>query len=243
MAVTRITRVPIMPLGMVNAFIAHTPDGAVLIDTGLPGSEDKVAAALKRVGLSFPDISLIVVTHGHIDHAGNAARLRELTGAPILIQAQEAPFCARDAEMTFCPTGAFGRLFLRTGVAQRPYPGFAADIVLADGETLDTVRFGVPGTVRATPGHTPGSLSFNLSGGEVVVGDLLASGVLLGGIAFTGRPKRPPFEEDPAGVAASLQGLLDSGATRFHLGHGGPIRAAAVGRHIAALRRIVRSGG
>ncbi|MCW1932754.1 MBL fold metallo-hydrolase [Pararhodobacter zhoushanensis] len=70
----------------------------------------------------------------------------------------------------------------------------------------------------------------------MIAGDLLASGILLGGIALRGRPKSPPFEEDRAAVAASLRRLLAMGCETFYLGHGGPLPAAAVRRHIERLR-------
>lgn len=86
MSTVQIIRIPILPLGMVNSFLTVSPEAIVLIDAGLPGTEVKIGAALARIGRRFEDISLIVITHGHIDRAGNAARLRELSGAPIVLQ-------------------------------------------------------------------------------------------------------------------------------------------------------------
>jgi hydroxyacylglutathione hydrolase len=66
------------------------------------------------------DIKLIVVTHVHVDHAGSAARLRKLSGAPILAHRDDADFYSRKVPMTFCPTGLVGRVLRharRYGVA------------------------------------------------------------------------------------------------------------------------------
>jgi hydroxyacylglutathione hydrolase len=46
-----------------------------------------------------------------------------------------------------------------------------------------------------------------LSSQDALVGDLIALGILLGGIAFTGRAMRPPFEDDPQTVARELEHL------------------------------------
>jgi glyoxylase-like metal-dependent hydrolase (beta-lactamase superfamily II) len=70
--------IPILPFGMVNAHLIRSEAGCILIDTGIPGSEHKIGRVLAKHGLSFRDIKLIVVTHAHTDHAGSAARLREL---------------------------------------------------------------------------------------------------------------------------------------------------------------------
>ena len=80
----QIITIPILPFGMVNAHLIRSQAGCVLIDTGIPGSENKIGKALTEHGLTFRDIKLIVVTHAHTDHAGSAARVRELSGAPIL---------------------------------------------------------------------------------------------------------------------------------------------------------------
>lgn len=233
-----IIRIPILPMSMVNAFIVRCASGAILVDTGLPRSTEAVLGALARIGLGPRELRLIVITHAHVDHAGGAARLRELSGAPVAAHRADLPFLAREAPMTFCPTGWFGRAFLRSGLMHEPYQGFAPDIVLDDdGGTMDLAGFGCRGLVRATPGHTAGSLSVELEGGDVLAGDLLASGLLLGGIALRGRPKRPPFEDDPGRVADALEGLLARGGQRFHIGHGGPLPAPAVQRHVRTLRR------
>ena len=71
--------------------------GCILVDAGIPGSERKIAKVLTRHGLSMKDIKLIVVTHAHVDHAGSAARLRKLSGAPILAHRDDADFYSRKA--------------------------------------------------------------------------------------------------------------------------------------------------
>lgn len=137
--------------------------------------------------------------------------------------------------MTYCPTGWAGRLFLRTPVPHEPYIGFEPDILLSHSESLDLAPYGIPGTIKSMRGHTAGSISVDLSTGDALVGDLVASGILIGGIARRARPIRPPFEDDPRAVAVALENLLATGVERFHLGHGGPLKADAVRRHARIL--------
>lgn len=235
MSFPAIVRVPILPFGMVNCHLIVGPAGCILVDTGLPGSEQKIERALQSVGRTFADLRLIVVTHAHVDHAGSAARLRELSGAPILGHAGDRDYFEQRRPMGFCETGWFGRLFMRTRLILEPYAPFTPDLLPSDGETIDLRSFGIEGRALHTPGHTSGSVSLELEGGDALVGDLLASGILLGGLVRKGHAIRPPFEDDPRAVAIELHRLVDAGAQRFHLGHGGPLDAAEVRRHAASL--------
>ncbi|KJS13038.1 MAG: beta-lactamase [Hoeflea sp. BRH_c9] len=233
---TRIKTIPILPFGMLNAFLAIGPGGAILVDTGLPGSTRLISRALEAAELGWRDIKLIVLTHGHIDHAGSAADIRRLTGAPVLYHTLEMRYCMGERPVLH-PTRLFGRLFLMTGAIERPFPPVTADIQM-QGESFDLKTLGFAGTVWHTPGHTPGSVSLLLSGGDVLAGDLAASGILLGGIALLDRPERPPFEEHPHIAARSLEELLSMGAKRFYLGHGGPLGVEPIARHAARLKRL-----
>ncbi|GLH71620.1 MBL fold metallo-hydrolase [Geothrix limicola] len=237
MAPTRILRIPILPFGMVNCHLVHSPDGCVLVDAGIPGSEAKIGRALRQLGLTFRDIKLIVVTHAHMDHAGSAAAVREASGAPILGHEGDLAHYRREAPMTFCATGLAGRFLLKRGIIQQPYAAFEPDLLLTGDETLDLHAYGIAGRVVPTLGHTKGSISVELATREALVGDLLASGIFMGGILRTGHAIRPPFEDDPQAVGRELQRLVASGVTRFHLGHGGPLDGAEVQRHARRLMK------
>jgi glyoxylase-like metal-dependent hydrolase (beta-lactamase superfamily II) len=234
----RIIRIPILPLGIVNAYLVLGDRGCILVDAGIPGSEKKIQRALQSADLSFKDIKLIVVTHAHADHAGSAASIRELSGSPIVAHAGDAKHYSGKVKMTFCPTSWFGRIFLMTGIPREAYKGFTPDILLSGDDSFDLQDYGVQGHIRSTPGHTAGSISVELADHEALVGDLVASGILLGGIALKGWAKRPPFEDDPMLVAKQLQRMVDSGMAQFHMGHGGPLPANEVRRHIASLVKI-----
>ena len=240
MSATEIIRIPILPLGVVNAHLIRSTQGCILVDAGIPGSERTIGRVLARHGLSFADIQLIVVTHAHTDHAGSAARLRALSGAPILAHEADADFYSRKRLMTFCPTGLVGRLFLRTPAPHQPYEGFVPDLMMRNGDEISLLEFGIDGIVRHSAGHTPGSVSVELASHEALVGDLIASGILIGGIALTGRAIRPPFEDDTEQVSRELEGMVHRGATRFYMGHGGPLGVTEVIQHARSLPKTSR---
>ena len=229
---TTITSVSMLPLGMLNAFIVRNDGCAIVVDTGLPGSAEKALAQLRRTpGLQ---VTAIVLTHGHIDHAGSATALRAILDVPVIAHELEVPYLS-GARPILRPTRGFGHVFKQTGLIERPFDHVPPDIAVA-GPEFDLSEFGFKGArLLHTPGHTPGSLSMLLPDGQTIAGDLAASGILLGGIALRSRPKQPPFEENSTLVAQSLASLLDRGGQTFYLGHGGPLPRAAIEAHMARL--------
>lgn len=123
--------------------------GTVLVDTG-----GGIADNTERVErfLAGRRVDLIALTHGHLDHAGGAAELRDRLGAPIALHRDDLPTLTRDAV----------RL-------RQPLTPFTVDRVLDDGDTL-------PGGIEvvATPSQTPGHVAFWVPAERTVLtGDLL----------------------------------------------------------------------
>lgn len=232
----RIITVPILPLGMLNSFIL-VGDRPVLVDTGMPGSAPKVLAALACEGIAPKDVSLILITHRHVDHIGGAAALKLATGAPVAVHTLDADWLRRGAGGSRPPTGWAGRLFNLTGLPDKPAEPCEPDILIEGDFMLE--EYGVPGgVVLHTPGHTAGSVSAVLPGGDVLAGDLASGGIFIGGIAFRGRAAKPPYEDDPATVRQSLLQLLNQGVRQFYVGHGGLLTAASVRDYLAREPRL-----
>ncbi len=233
----RVVTISILPRHMLNSFIL-VGDRPVLVDSGVPGQAPRILATLAGEGFAPADVSLILITHRHVDHIGSAAALRRATGAPVAVHARDADWLRRGDGGSRPPTGWGGRLFDLTGIPGRPAEPCEPDLVIDRDFPLDP--YGVPGGVVVhTPGHTPGSVSAVLPNGDVLAGDVAIGGVsFLGGIARLGHARKPPFEDDPALVRQSLNQLLDQGGSRFYVGHGGPLTAAAVRRYLAREPRL-----
>ena len=65
-----------LKMGMVNAYLLETDDGVLLVDAGWPNRTEAIFNAVQESGHNPADIRNLVLTHGHIDHAGSAAEVR-----------------------------------------------------------------------------------------------------------------------------------------------------------------------
>lgn len=233
MNTTAVQTISVLGRGNVNAFVL-TGHRAVLVDTGVPGSGPKIMAALADHGLEPAEVSAIVVTHGHIDHFGSAAYLRQELDAPILAHRDDvrAYTSGRSLADTLRPTGPFGRLFGMAPPIHESTQPFRPDITLDGPMSLHS--FGVDAQILATPGHTPGSLSVLTAGGELIAADMIA-GSFLGTI--TRRPANPPFHHDRLLNLASLEAALAHDPVAVYVGHGGPLAPDRVRRWATRERR------
>ena len=101
---TRVIRIPLDPLEIVNAHVVRG-ERAVLVDTGWPGSEPVLLKRLAETGVRPEDLSLILLTHGHVDHFGAAGGLRQSLGVPVAIHRLDADSPRRGGNPPFHATG------------------------------------------------------------------------------------------------------------------------------------------
>lgn len=210
-----------IPAGPVNAYLIRG-SRPVLVDTGLPGSGPGIIAALEKDGIHPRDLSLIIITHAHIDHSGSAAFLKEATGAPLLVHAADAEYLRSGASAPAKPAAFLGRLLNLAIGNRKPDPALAVepDILVNAPYRLDA--FGIDGTILPTPGHTRGSIAVVLSSGECIAGDLLM------GMIPASRVRLPIVADDLPAVVSSIGMILEKNPKIFYTGHGGPFMAGSV---------------
>ena len=234
----KITRIK---LPLANAYLVQGRQ-TILVDTGAPGDETRILAAMAQAGVTPHDLALILLTHGHGDHAGSAAALTRETGAPVALHRADLGQVQAGRNDRLNTTGLEARL-VRPFV-DKPFPAFTPSLLLDDGVSLIDlgVDLGADAHVLPTPGHTPGSVALILSDqGDAIVGDVLMGG-WMGGTLRPSRPNVHYFVDDAAAVQESMERLLALTCVRWHVGHGGPLRhddvAAAQARLQARIRDI-----
>jgi len=134
--------------GISSILIVGT-DGDILIDGGTEADADLISENIAELGYKLRDVRIILNSHEHFDHVGGIARLQQLSGAQLFT----SPAAAKVFE-----TGTAGIGDPQAGM-HKPFPSAKVDRVLRDGET---VRLGnLMLTSVATPGHTPGALTWH----------------------------------------------------------------------------------
>ena len=132
----------------ISSILITGEDGHALIDGGTEKGAELIADNIRSLGFQLTDIKYLLHSHEHIDHVGGIARLQQLTGAQLVA----SPAAAKVFE-----TGTAGLGDPQAGM-HPPFPAARVDRVIKDGED---VRFGnLRLTAMATPGHTPGALSW-----------------------------------------------------------------------------------
>jgi glyoxylase-like metal-dependent hydrolase (beta-lactamase superfamily II) len=159
-------------MGVCHLLVEPDGRGAVLLDTGLVGEPRWIRRAVRRLGLEPEQVRAILLTHGHLDHAGNLAWAKAWCGAPIHAHAAEQAHI----DGTY-PYRGVNRWCGRLERAGRAVFGVGAavkiDVTLADGDELPWW-----GGLRVVhlPGHTLGHCGFYSARHDVLFsGDLFAS--------------------------------------------------------------------
>jgi len=184
-----------------NCWVVATGDDAecVIIDPGV-GVADDIDGAVAAHRLRPV---AVLLTHGHLDHTFSAAVVGRAFGVPAYLHPADRAQLTDPAAGLGLPTGTplFGRsTFVEPDVVRE----------LADAQTLDLAGLGV--RVRCTPGHTPGSVVFEVAD-RLFSGDTLFAGSI-------GRLDLPGGSAEA--MSASLRDVIlpmDDAAT-VHPGHG-----------------------
>jgi glyoxylase-like metal-dependent hydrolase (beta-lactamase superfamily II) len=198
----------------VNCYLIRMETGFVLIDTGISPKRAELVGELDRAGCRPGNLRLIVLTHGHGDHVGNCAFLREQYGAKIAMHRGDSTI----VEGGGVETGFIGRMILRlitfiAGIGKTD--SFSADIYLEEGQGLS--EYGLDAKVLHLPGHSDGSIGILMQSGDFFCGDIFVNKF---------KPSRHSIVTDAEAFDASVTRLKTLDAGTVYPGHGKPFQAS-----------------
>jgi metallo-beta-lactamase class B len=133
----------------ISSILITDPAGDILIDGGPEAAADLIANNIRKLGFRLSDVKYILHSHEHFDHVGGVAELQRLSGAQVIASPAAAPVLA---------SGTAGPGDPQQGI-NPSFPAARVDRIVHDGEQ---VRLGnTILTALATPGHTPGALTWH----------------------------------------------------------------------------------
>jgi glyoxylase-like metal-dependent hydrolase (beta-lactamase superfamily II) len=219
---------------VVAAYLLHDGDDVALIETGPSSTLPQLRDALALAGFAPEQLTHLLVTHIHLDHAGAAGPLaRESPRLRVYVHPFGAPHMVDPAKLIASASRIYGERMEPLWGEVAP---IAAEQVIAleEGQRLRVA--GRELQAIFTPGHAWHHVAYwDPESGSAFTGD--AAGVRMPGTAYA-CPPTPPPDLDPDAWTASLAKLEALGARRWYLTHYGAFDDADA--HLASLQANLR---
>lgn len=199
----------------IAAWLVRGDDGWVVVDCGPATSQQTLERGIEAAGIAIQDVSRIVLTHIHLDHAGaTGTLLRDHPHLRVTVHLDSA-------QVLIDPSGLLRSASRSFGDGMRELWG---EVVGVDPDRIDTILPGdiVPGTqlwAVATPGHTATHLSYlHMGDGTIYAGDAAHARLPNSGVIV---PTLAPIELDFdawQATAMKLRSLRPTGLALPHFG-------------------------
>lgn len=198
----------------VNSYLIEGAHGLTLIDSGHSRGADMMVAEIKDAGFSLGDIEMVVLTHGHYDHAGATALLLQQKRVKVFAHPEDHECLKRPPR---APRGLTGWSDWLVQRFRYPFEPLEVILPIRQGQTIRSIPHW---QVLDTPGHSPGSISlFQPTDRVLLCGDAVAND----GAKLVLAPRT----EDPDRAADSVKRLAELGVEMLCPGRGPVIRTAA----------------
>ncbi len=210
--------------------VVHGPGGVAIIDPGPSSTLPRLRSTLASAGISMRDVTTVLLTHIHLDHAGATGSLvRELPKLRVFVHEKGAPHMANPEKLLASAARLYGSEMDRLWGDVLPVPTASMEILqggerMAVGNRMFDVEY--------TPGHASHHVSyFDRDSGVAFVGDTAGVRLMAGGFVM---PPTPPPDIDLEAWGVSLDRIERWRADTLLLTHFGPSSPAAP--HLGALR-------
>ncbi len=205
-----------------NLYLVNTGEAGekfYVVDSGLSADYPDIEEYLEEEEIDEVDIEFIVLTHADMDHAGGAAKLKEISGGKVALHPAEKSQLETDDNP--------GRVkFAADRAGLQVQNSVEVDRTIEEGDWIGPFR------VFETPGHTEGSISlFYEEKGWLFTGDAVRTD--RGGriMLFSGGNMK-----DPDRAERSLEKLSELEFNSLFPGHGEPIMESASGELEKSLK-------
>lgn len=196
-----------------SSYLITSPEGHIVINTGLADSVSQIRSNIERLGFRVADVKILTATHAHWDHVAGLAALKKMTGARVYMSAPDADVLESGGKSDF-----------RWGKdPQAWFDPVAVDRRLEDG---DTIRLGANSlTLHIHAGHSKGASSFTFTvrdGARNYRVGIINMGSINPGVRVSGMPGFPDIGDAyarsfAAQKAMELDVFLSSHASQFGL--------------------------
>ena len=195
--------------GTDNCYLVTEGSRAILVDTASKQYFDQVAAECDKY-----EMKLIVLTHVHFDHAGNAAELSKRYGVPVAVHRKDEELFESFDKQPLKSSGLVGRVVLGASLkVLRKTRVEKPDHLIYVREGDDLGAYGIDAKVIELPGHTLGSIGVDVEGKHLLVGDALDNWI---------RPGIGHLFHDRDAVRKSAEKIRAMGDRTIYYGHGKP---------------------
>jgi hydroxyacylglutathione hydrolase len=211
-----------LKLGGVNCYLANCETRFVLIDTAYVAVRSMLVRALRSHGCVPGNLSLVVITHGDVDHVGNAAFLQRVYGAKIamhpgdvgMVQHKDMGWGRKRTADSISFAVRLMCLLPKIFKAKTGYEAFDPDFLL--NENFDLADYGLDAKIVSVPGHSKGSIGILTGKGDFYCGDLF----------YNVRAYR--FIDDMTERTTSINKLKTLPIKAIYPGHGKPFLGGSV---------------
>lgn len=195
--------------GRSNSFLLSNGDKYILIDTGRENKWIKLKRMLDEIQLNETNLSALILTHTHFDHAENAYRIKEIYKTNLIVHKSEVDFISSGNNPVIKGTNLITEFITREiGTwALQHFKYKPADYDIAIEDKYDLSRLGFNAYIIHTPGHSIGSISIIIDNEIAIVGDTMF-GVFRSSVF-------PPYAEEPKVMIYSWEKLLNTGCSLF----------------------------
>lgn len=197
----------------VNSYLIKTETGFILIDTGFYTKRKEFALALDNAGCNPGNLSLIILTHGDLDHIGNCAFLQKKFKVKIALHRDELESVVNiNMTLNRKKKPAFiAKLLLSFLGTIYKANRFHPDLFVNDDDNLSD--YGLDAVVIHLPGHSKGSIGILTADGNLFCGDLLLN---------ISNPSPTDLIDDSSDLENSIKKLKNLSFNTIYPGHGKP---------------------